>query len=198
MGRQTLALLSLYDSDLSRQSVMDFLTDARLPSELHDEYDGVPASRWDSISREAGIVAGADQWAQRLETLRRELHGDEDEEPPAWVAQRLHDIGQLTRFIADLGARLGAHPGRVPWAEHLDYLRSLLSRYVVGAEEIVEALRGLERFTALESEVDFQTFLEVVRRAIETLRSEDVLGAPGGRVRASRCQRRGGQLADGH
>ena len=45
---------------------MDFLTDARLPSELHDEYDGVPASRWDSVSRQAGIVAGADQWAQRL------------------------------------------------------------------------------------------------------------------------------------
>ena len=40
----------------------------------------------------------------------------------------------------------------------------------------MEALRGLERFTALESEVEFQSFLEVVRRAIGTLRSEDVLG----------------------
>jgi hypothetical protein len=180
VGRQTLALLALYESDLSRQSVMDFLTDARLPSELHDEYDGVPASRWDSISREAGIVAGTDQWAQRLQTLGRELRGDEDEEPPAWVEQRLSDVGGLAQFIADLDARLRAHPGRVPWAEHLDYLGQLLSRYVVGAEEIVEALRGLERFTALESEVDFQTFLDVVRRAIETLRSEDVLGGRAG------------------
>ena len=42
------------------------------------------------------------------------------------------------------------------------------------------ALRGLERFTALEAEVDFDWFLDVVRRAIETLRSEDVLdGRPG-------------------
>ena len=71
----------------------------------------------------------------------------------------------------------------------------LLSRYVRGAEEIVEALRGLERFTALESEVEFERFLEVVRRAIGTLRSEDVLERPGRRVRAPRRQRRGGQLA---
>ena len=34
VGRQTLALLALYETDLSRQSVMDFLTDARLPVEL--------------------------------------------------------------------------------------------------------------------------------------------------------------------
>jgi ATP-dependent helicase/DNAse subunit B len=55
-----------------------------------------------------------------------------------------------------------------------------LARYVTGGEQVVEALRGLERFVALEEEVAFERFLEVVRRAIETLRSEDVLeGQPG-------------------
>ena len=44
-----------------------------------------------------------------------------------------------------------------------------------GREEAVDALRGLERFTALEAEVDFERFLDVVRRAVGTLRSEDVL-----------------------
>ena len=49
-----------------------------------------------------------------------------------------------------------------------------------GGEAVVEALRGLERFTALEDEVPFERFLEVVRRSIETLRAEDVLeGDPG-------------------
>ena len=62
-------------------------------------------------------------------------------------------------------------------------------------EEVVVALRGLERFTALEAEVDFERFLDVVRRAIETLRSEDVLdGQPGAFARARR-ERRRGQLA---
>ena len=45
---------------------------------------------------------------------------------------------------------------------------------------MIETLRGLERFTALEPEVDHKPFLEDVRRAVETLRSEAVLdGQPG-------------------
>ena len=85
------------------------------------------------------------------------------------------ESGALARFIAELALRLRAHPGKAPWATHLDYLRGLLATYVSRSEEIVLALRGLERFTALEAEVEFERFLEVVRRALETLRSEDVL-----------------------
>jgi ATP-dependent helicase/nuclease subunit B len=175
LGRQTLALLELYESDFSRRSVMDFLTDARLPSELHDEFGGVPAARWDSVSRQAGVVAGAAQWAQRLAMLQRELAGDDENDAPAWVSERAADVGELARFIADLNAQLHAHPGRAPWSTHLDFLAGLLSRYVQGAEEVVDALRGLERFTALDAEVEFERFLDVVRRALGTLRSEDVL-----------------------
>jgi Exodeoxyribonuclease V, gamma subunit len=43
VGRQTLGLLDLYDTDFSRQSVMDFLTDARLPSDVHEEAPGAAA-----------------------------------------------------------------------------------------------------------------------------------------------------------
>jgi ATP-dependent helicase/nuclease subunit B len=172
LGRQTLGLLALFDSDLSRQSVMDFLTDAKLPDALHEEYGGrIPASRWDSLSREAGIVAGVQQWQQRLAVLEKiEL------DAPSWVAERAADAGRLAQFIADLAQRLSAHPARASWASHLDYLQGLLMRYVVGADEVIVALRGLERFTALEAEVEFESFLDVVRRAIGTLRSEDVIG----------------------
>jgi RecB family exonuclease len=179
LGRQTLALLALYESDMSRQSVMDFLTDARLPAELHERYDGIPAARWDSVSRQAGIVSGPAQWAERLGALETELQGDADD-PPEWVRQRITDAENLGRFITELDRQLKAHPDRATWADHLAYLSELLSTYVVGAEEIVEALRGLERFTALESEITFDHFLDVVRRAIGTLRSEEVLGARAG------------------
>ncbi len=70
LGRQTLGLLELFDGELSRQAVMDFLTDARFPEAMREEYGGIPASRWDSLSREAGIVKGAEQWPQRLEAVR--------------------------------------------------------------------------------------------------------------------------------
>jgi RecB family exonuclease len=178
VGRQTLALLDLYETDLSRQSVMDFMTDARFPKELREEYGGIPAARWDSVSRQAGIIGGPDQWSTRLAALQDDLRDDGDE--PDWVTERIADVARLERFIADLRARLDAHPRRAPWAEHLDHLQALLGRYVAGGEQVIEALRGLERFTALETEVEHEAFLEVVRRAIETLRSEDVLdGQPG-------------------
>jgi RecB family exonuclease len=174
LGRQTLALVALFDSNLSRQSVMDFLTDARLPDVLHEEYGGISTSRWDSLSREAGIVKGAEQWQQRLEAVRTASEGDNGDVPD-WIRQRLEDAAKLARFIAELDRRLRERPARATWAAHLDYLQGLLARYVNGADEIVVALRGLERFTAIEAEVDFDWFLDVVTRAIGTLRSEDVI-----------------------
>ena len=173
LGRQTLALLALFDGELSRQAVMDFLTDAKLPAELHEEYGGISTSRWDSLSRDAGIVKGAEQWQRRLEAVRAASGGDN--EAPEWVQQRAGDAVRLAGFIAELDRRLRERPARATWAAHLDYLQGLLARYVEGAEEVVVALRGLERFTALEAEVDFDWFLDVVERAIGTLRSEDVI-----------------------
>jgi ATP-dependent helicase/nuclease subunit B len=178
LGRRTLALLDLHDSELSRQSVMDFMTDARFPKPLRDEYGGIPASRWDSVSRQAGIVGGAEQWTSRLAALRNELEGAGA--GADWSARRIADIDQLGSFVADLDARLRSHPVRASWSEHLDGFQALLGRYVVGGDQVIESLRGLERFTALDAEVDHDTFLGVVRRAIDTLRSEDVLdGTPG-------------------
>jgi ATP-dependent helicase/nuclease subunit B len=178
LGRRTLALLDLFDSDLSRQSVMDFMTDARFPKPLRDEYGGIPASRWDSVSRQAGVVSGTDQWTSRLAALRDELGAAGA--GADWSARRVADIDQLESFITDLETRLRSHPARAPWSEHLDGFQTLLGRYVVGGDQVVESLRGLERFTALDAEVDHDTFLGVVRRAIDTLRSEDVRdGTPG-------------------
>jgi len=172
LGRQTLALLELFGDGLSRQAVMDFLTDAKLPDALYREYEGISTSRWDALSRDAGIVKGADQWKTRLGAL---AEGAEDEEVPEWVRQRAQDAGHLAQFIADLNRRLDARPARATWAGHLDYLQGLLARYIDGADEVVVALRGLERFTAIDAEVDFDWFLDVVKRAIGTLRSEDVI-----------------------
>ena len=89
----------------------------------------------------------------------------------------------------------GAAGAGARWAEHLDYLQGLLARYVEGADEVIVALRGLERFTALEAEVDFDWFLDVVERAIGTLRSEDVIDSRPGAFAARGREHRRGQLA---
>ncbi len=173
LGRQTLGLLELFDGEMSRQAVMDFLTDARFPEALHDEYGGISGARWDSLSRDAGIVRGAEEWRKRLGAI--ETDAAEQDDPPEWVRQRAEDAAGLGRFIADLDRRLRERSERATWAVHLDYLQALLVRYVDGADDVILALRGLERFTALEAQVDFDWFLDVVKRAIGTLRSEDVI-----------------------
>jgi RecB family exonuclease len=74
LGRRALALLDLIDAprQLLRSAVMDFLTDAELPFETWDRYGRVFSSRWDAISRKAGIVEGREQWVERLQAFIKE------------------------------------------------------------------------------------------------------------------------------
>ena len=149
----------------------------------------MPAARWDSLSREAGIVKGAEQWQQRLDAAPRgSSREDGDGRPPDWVtradrgraaARAVHRRAATARLVERSWP--GARGPRISTT-----CRELLAALrATGADDVVVALRGLERFTALEAEVDFDRFLDVVRRALETLRSEDVLDStPGAFARA--------------
>ena len=174
LGRQTLGLLALFD-ERAVAPVGDGLPDrreapGRAARGVRRDLDlalGLALARCGDRQRRRAVAAPARRRCRPRPTTRtaRARLG----------AQRAEDAGRLARFIAELDRRLRERPARATWAEHLDYLQALLARYVDGAEEVVVALRGLERFTALEAEVDFDWFLDVVERAIGTLRSEDVI-----------------------
>ena len=169
VGRQSAALLDLTAGNLERRAVMDFLTDVRLPKQTHELYGGVPAPRWDRISRDAGVVEGARQWQERVAARQDELR-------ERGYGADVEHAETLMRFIRDLGAALRDHPAVGSWAEHLQGLRSLLTRYVDGADAILDPLDALARFDSLHDQVSFERFREVVHNAIETLRSDEVLG----------------------
>jgi hypothetical protein len=59
------------DPGYAREVVMDWLTSAPIFDGEHE----APSHRWDEISRDAGIVKGPDQWANRLE-----LHAASEEQ----------------------------------------------------------------------------------------------------------------------
>ena len=185
VGRRVAALLDLAGSNLERRAAMDFLTDAELPRKTRAAYGDVPASRWDKLSREAGVVEGAAQWDERLRRLASELAGEpDDEDVPDWKRADAGKVEDLRRFVADLDQALRHHPGEATWSEQLAALRRLLERYVKDPSAVLDALRPLERFDALGESVSFDHFREVVRGALESLRSEEVLGTRPGRFGA--------------
>jgi ATP-dependent helicase/nuclease subunit B len=77
VGRVLLGGFELMDRDWRRDEVVGWLSTAPI------RFDGreVPATEWDRVSRQAGIVSGKDAWRERLEQLlsaNRELLADFD------------------------------------------------------------------------------------------------------------------------
>jgi ATP-dependent helicase/nuclease subunit B len=191
-GRVLLGLLRLPESDFARDTVVDWIASGP----VRDPADGraVPASRWDILSREAGIVTGLAQWSERLTRFSRHLTARlaaTDDEELSEGARRHHEadlenVEQLSRFVADLGARVappspGTWPGLATWA------RDLLDCYLGGegrraswpeseveaARQVADALDGLAALAEIRSEASLSTFV----RALES-----ELDAPAGRV----------------
>ena len=183
LGRRALALLDLVGSGLERRAVMDFLTDADLPEATRRRYGGIPAPRWDALSRRAGVVRGGEEWRDRLAALRvreEERYTQGEDPPPEWLPDRLATIERLERFTADLARALGGAPRSAPFSGHLDYLRGLFGTYLHGAEPILDALSPLAALDALARPIDFARFREIVSGSIDRLRSEELLDARSG------------------
>lgn len=179
LGRRIAALLDLVDGDLERPTVMTFLADARLPPETWTRYK-VSAAGWDTDSRRAGVVRGAEQWEARLVASRAELVARYEDEPPSWLPERLERIDALRAFIADLDARLRGRHARASWQQHLAWLRELLTTYVADAAPVVDALDGLAALDSLSDDLSFDRFREAIVAALEGLRAADVLDARAG------------------
>ena len=179
LGRRIAALLDLVEGDLERATVMTVLADARLPNETWERYGKVSAAGWDTDSRRASVVRGADQWQQRLTGYRAELVARYGEDPPSWLQERLGRIDALQAFVSDLDAQLRSRHERASWQEHLAWLRALLTTYVADAKDIVDALDGLAALDSLSDALPFERFRDAVVSALEGLRAADVLGGGG-------------------
>lgn len=138
VARVLLGVLKLGEHDLARDEVAGWMTSGP----VRDPADGkrIPAARWDAVSREAGVVGSAVQWADRLARLGTELDrqlsdarssGDE----PEWRVRRLEGdrevLGRLTVFVADLALAVEP-PDAHTWAAHAEWANGLIERYLGG------------------------------------------------------------------
>jgi ATP-dependent helicase/nuclease subunit B len=191
-GRVLLGVLRLAETDFARDAVVDWVASGP----VRDPRSGraVPASRWDTLSRQAGVVTGLVQWSERLAGLSRHLAarlegtGDDEltEGGRRHVEADVQQLEQLARFVADLGTRV-APPSPGTWPRLASWARELLDLYLGGegrraswpeseleaARHVTDALDGLAALAEIRSEASLATFV----RALES-----ELDAPVGRV----------------
>jgi len=193
VARVLLGALELAEHDLARDEVAAWLSSGP----VRDPADGhaVPATRWDLVSREAGIVSHASQWHDRLDRLHaeltREVEGAGIEgEIPEWrmsaLARDLETVEKLAAFVADL-ARTLAPPAARTWSAHVDWARGIVERYLGS-----EAKRGawpddeLDAGRRLDSMLLGLATLDELGAGVDTARFRRALGleldVPFGRV----------------
>jgi ATP-dependent helicase/nuclease subunit B len=192
-GRALLDLLALPDHDFRRADVVGVL--GRRAGGL-ESAGRVPAADWQRMSRQAGVVAGRDQWSERLERLAVEfdrrardiaLSGTDpfDEsgierqreaaERMQRRAQRVRDMSGIVVGLIDDIADAAAGPRR--WSTRVRWLRRLADRLIGDAgphagwppDEQRAADRveaALERLASLDG-IDEPPSLEVFRRTLE-------------------------------
>jgi len=183
VGRVLLGLLDLAETDFARDAVTAWLASGPVLDPGSDR--PVPAARWDVLSREAGVVAGRDQWDTRLARLASERTAsladaragdDASEGTLARLESDLDHADRLRGFVADLGERLRP-PEAATWPALTAWARDLLDAYLGGegrrqrwpeaeldaARKTIAALGSLDVLAEIRPTVE----LPVFRRALE-------------------------------
>ena len=187
VARTLLEILALSDSDISRAALFQAVANAPVR-----DFTGVriPVSRWERLSRSAGVVAG-DDWAARLDAYiagRDEQVSEEQacDEPRAWLIERLgRDAGaasELRAFATRLRSELANAAQLTTWHElstwclsvfttlvgELDELRHLPQEEQYAAASVVSLLRGLDGLDALDTSANLQALRDVLATDLAT------------------------------
>ena len=193
VGRTLTGLLELADGELPRSRLMGWLTGCpvRPPG---DDRSAFNPSRWDSLSRQAGVISGLEQWRSRLGRHARQLTEDADrreaaEEITEARAYRMREeaatVDCVLVFVEQLAADLAPPAMGSSWSSYCDWAIGLLDGYL--SHEIPDTEfaarerigRALEELRGADS-IRPTTTLEEFRQTIS-----DLLGALVGHLGAT-------------
>ncbi len=159
-GRSARSLLLLFRArGLTRAAVMEFLTFAPVPFDhLLNEDAASPArpSRWDAISRDAGIVSGLDRWRVGLRAHAEAERAAAASEPAADRAQRRRqgaaEAEALLAVVEALARTLDGLTGEASWPEWSSRLEAAFDTWVGherDREAVAEVLADLARLASV-------------------------------------------------
>ena len=183
-GRTLTGLLSLSGGEPGRAEVMAWLTGCpiKVPG---SERAGFSPSRWDRLTKKAGIVGGLGQWRSRLtsyeeslteEADRRERDGETAQARIDGMRAEAAEAREVLSFVEKLAKELGAPGSNRPWREYCKWALGLLDTYLssephgpgdmVPRDGLDKVRRRVEEL-AVTDKVKAGTTLGEFRRAVE-------------------------------
>ena len=184
VGHTLVGLLELADSDLPRVGVMAWLTGCPVRPTPDGGRSGFYPSRWDFLSRQAGIVGGLEQWRDRLGRHARQLTEDANrreaaEEITEARAYRMREeaatANRVLAFIEKLAADVDPPAAGSSWSVYCDWANRLLDDYLSPSipdlefrarERIGRALEELRGADIIHPSTTLQEFRQTVADAI--------------------------------
>ena len=152
IARTILETLALRESDFARADVFRALANA--PAR---DFDGtrIPLSRWERISRSAGIVGG-DDWDERLTTFvhskTQEAEREEADGERLWLAERHRNEAEaassLHAFMTQLRAAFQGADALTSWTELAAWATDLFST-LIGDDSQLTSLPPDEQYAAV-------------------------------------------------
>ncbi len=186
VGRTLTELTELTDGEFKRDSVMSWLTSC--PVKPADEYAGAfSPSRWDAVSKEAGIVRGLDQWRQRLKSFSdRQDRSAKDLEEQGEISEARAKAKRseaaaardLMMFVEHLAKELTPPPNGSPWEDFCCWADNLLASYLVreadipepeqqSLHKIREVLSDLKAVESITPGATLEDFRQALRQALQ-------------------------------
>jgi RecB family exonuclease len=181
VARVLLDVLALADGDVPRAEMFRALSNAPTRTFTGER---IPISRWERISREAGVVSG-DDWTTRLDGLvdreRAAIRTEEsNDDPIQWRIERsrrtIDTANELKEFATALRHELGRAAAMTRWAELgawcLDVFTTLLGEgndllrlppeEQYAAATVTTLLRGLGGLDTVDESANFQGLRELL------------------------------------
>ena len=180
VGRMLKGIVDLAGSDLPREEVMRWLTSCPIKSQSA----GFSPSRWDQISREAGVVAGIEQWRDRLAhyaTRQQRMARSQSEELSEGRGKELEqsaaEASALRSFMLGLNDTLTRSEDSLTWGTFAKWAEELLGQYLdaeslPSAEKknydtLLTALQELAILDEMEDGADLDAFRAAIDQALD-------------------------------
>ena len=186
VGSALTGLLGLQEADFSRDTVMAWLTGSPLKPPSGIDAASFNPTLWDTISKKANVVRGAENWAQRLnqfadnqESAAREWEQAEIYESRAFRMRADAEVArQLLGFILDLIESASPAAG-ASWSDYSDWAKDLLNRYLADYDSLPPAeQRAYDRIERILDELkaadeispnpSFDVFRRALNEALQT------------------------------